>query len=190
MIYVSGKEDICPTIPPPHMIYFNKTVKCDEYSFKLHDLSLVIVRSAKLSVVPNRPWCQIVRSAKLSVGPNCPRCQIVWWQIVRGAKLSRCQLSYNHLGARQQSWDFCDQLFHWPSILGFGIIIHQIHFLLRAFMFGSQRNLYIRREIKTIYLSVSQVRMLLIQHILFQQHWKAELKTALTHINKLVCNTN
>ena len=178
MIYVSGKEDICPTIPPPHMIYFNKTVKCDEYSFKLHDLSLVIVRSAKLSVVPNRPWCQIVRRAKLSVVPNCPWCQIVRGVKLSGDKLSagpncpgaKFPLSYNHLGARQQSWDFCDQLFHWPSILGFGIIIHQIHFLLRAFMFGSQRNLYIRREIKTIYLSVSQVRMLLIQHILFQQH--------------------
>ena len=60
--------------------------------------------SAKLSAVPNCPWCQIVLvpncpGAKLSVVPNCPRCQIVLvpncpvpncprCQIVRGAKLS------------------------------------------------------------------------------------------------------
>ena len=45
-------------------------------------------------LVPNCPRCQIVRFWLLV--PNCPRCQIVrlhsWCQIVRGAKLSWCQI--------------------------------------------------------------------------------------------------
>ena len=45
-----------------------------------------IVHGAKLSTVPNCPWCQIVHFypwCQIVLVPNCPRCQIV-----RGAKLS------------------------------------------------------------------------------------------------------
>ena len=81
-----------------------------------------IVHGAKLSTVPNCPWCQIVHFypwCQIVLVPNCPRCQIVrgaklstftlWCQIVRqhgrcqivrGAKLSWCQIvlgPYNYI---------------------------------------------------------------------------------------------